>query len=373
MTGKFIENISPKEVINRIKELGDNILKGFNDGNPIISFALRGNIKNIEYDEKYDIIKLKEKVGTREFFNLGHVRRFTQTLLVAGLAKKLVERDKTASLREVYYQLKHTIPMLNLNTFEKQEESDAVIEDLERAIKAIREQFHIKAEGRGAIYGDIILKDRKRNDEWNCAKLGRGGWSVPSTIEDVEIGDINADYVLVVEKEAMFDRLIEERFPEKNKAILITGKGQPPRGIRRLVHRLRYEKNMPVYVFTDGDPAGYYIYSVIKRGSMNLSQFSELLATPDAKYIGMTMDDVENYNLLKKGAVVGLEEWDIKRLNELQNYPWFKKSKDWQRQFKKMLSLKIKVEQDALAANSLEFVADTYLPEKISKPEKMLN
>jgi len=64
---------------------------------------------------------------------LGHVRRFMQTLLVASLAKKLVENDKTASLREVYYQLKHTILILNVNTIEEQEESDVVIEDLERA------------------------------------------------------------------------------------------------------------------------------------------------------------------------------------------------------------------------------------------------
>ena len=370
---QYIEKMSKEEILKRIKDLGDKILKEFENGQPVIEFAVRGNIKNIEYDEKRDIITLKEKIGRREFFNLGHVRKFAQTILVAALAKKLVENDKTASLREVFYQLKHTVPIIEVNTFEEQEESDAVIEDLERALKAIREQFHIKAEGRGAIYGDITLRDKKRGDEWNCSKLGRGGWSVPSTIEDIEIYDVNADYVLVVEKEAMFDRLIEERFPEKNRAILITGKGQPPRGIRRLIHRLRYEKNLPVYVFTDGDPWGYYIYSVIKRGSMKLSQFSELLATPDAKYIGMTMDDVEDYGLLKKGAVMKLKEIDKKRLKELMEYPWFKKSKDWQRQFKKMLDLGIKVEQDALAAWSLEFVAEKYLPEKIAHPEKMLS
>jgi DNA topoisomerase-6 subunit A len=370
---QYIEKLSKEEVLDRIKKLANEIYNEFSSGNPSIKLAVRGNIKNIEYDEKRDIITLKEKIGSREFFNLGHVRRFMQTLLVASLAKKLVEKDKTASLREVYYQLKHTIPILNVNTIEEQEESDAVIEDLERAIKAIREQFHIKAEGRGAIYGDIYLRDKKRGDEWNCSKLGRGGWSVPSTIEDIEIGDVNADFVLVVEKEAMFDRLIEERFPEKQGAILITSKGQPPRGVRRLIHRLRKEKNLPVYVFTDGDPWGFYIYSVIKRGSMNLSQFSELLATPDVKFIGMTIDDIDEYDLRKKGAVIKLNQRDIKRINEIANYPWFKKSKDWQRQFRKMLDYGIKVEQDALAANSLEFVADTYLPDKLEHPEKILS
>jgi DNA topoisomerase-6 subunit A len=106
---------------------------------------------------------------------------------------------------------------------------------------------------------------------------------------------------------------------------------------------------------------------------MNLSQFSELLATPDVKFIGMTIDDVDEYDLRKKGAVIKLNQRDIKRINEIANYPWFKKSKDWQRQFKKMLDYGIKVEQDALAVNSLEFVAEKYLPDKLQHPEKILS
>ncbi|MGB9674734.1 MAG: DNA topoisomerase IV subunit A [Nanopusillaceae archaeon] len=370
---EYFEKISDEEIIKRITDLAKNIYDEFENGNPSIEFAVRGNIKNILYDEKRDLILLKEKIGKREFLNLGHVRKFTQTLLVANLAKKLVETGKTASLREVFYQLKHTINVLNVETFEDQDESDAVIEDLERTLRAIREQFHIKAEGRGAIYGDIVLRDKKRGDEWNCSKLGRGGWSIPSTIEDIEIVDVNADFILHVEKEALFDRLIEERFPEKHRAILIHGKGQPPRGVKRLIHRLRYEKKLPVYVFTDADPWGFYIYSVIKRGSMKLSQFSPLLATPDAKFIGLTVDDIEEYDLLKTKAVIKLNQRDIKRLQELMNYPWFKKSKEWQKQFQKMLKLGVKAEQDALARHSLEFVAENYLPEKLEHPEKMLD
>jgi len=102
---QYIEKLSKEEVLDRIKKLAEEIYNEFSSGNPSIKLAVRGNIKNIEYDEKRDIITLKEKIGSREFFNLGHVRRFMQTLLVASLAKKLVETDKTASLREVYYQL----------------------------------------------------------------------------------------------------------------------------------------------------------------------------------------------------------------------------------------------------------------------------
>ncbi len=365
------EKISRNEIINRITSFAKKIYEDFVSGNPKFEFIVRGNLKNIEYDHYKDLILLKKRLGQREFFNVGHVRKFTQTILVAALAKELVKTNKTASLREVYYQLKHTIPIIEVNTFEEQDESDAVIEDLERTLNVIREQMHIKAERRGAIYGDIVLRDKRRGDEWNCSKLGMGGWAVPSEIENIEIVDLNADFVLVVEKEALFERLIEEKFPEKNNAILITGQGQASRGVKRMIHRLRYEKNLPVYVFTDGDPWGFYIYSVIKRGSMKLSQFSELLATPDAKFVGMTMDDIEEYDLKK--VTIKLNERDIKRVNELMNYPWFRKSKEWIKQLEMMLKMKVKVEQDALARHSLSFVAEKYLPEKLSNPEKLLN
>ncbi len=359
------------EVINKIKEFAKKIFDDFEKGNPIFKFVIKGNLKYIEYDHTKDLIKLKKSYGFREFFNLGHTRRFTQTILIAALAKRLIMEGRTASLREVFYQLRHTIPLINEDTFYEQRESDSVIEDLERTLNIIREKMHIKADRRGYVYGDITMRDKVRKDEWNCSKLGIGGWGVPSTIEDIEILDINADFVLVIEKDALFERLIEERFPEKHRAILISAKGQASRGVRRLIHRLRYEHNLPVYIFTDGDPWGYYIYSVIKRGSMKLSHFSELLATPDARFVGMTMDDVEEYGLER--VTIKLKPRDEKRIKELMNYPWFKKNKAWQRQFNKMLKKKIKIEQDALAAKSLEFVAERYLPEKLSNPEKLLS
>ncbi|EHK01837.1 DNA topoisomerase VI subunit A [Candidatus Haloredivivus sp. G17] len=64
-----------------------------------------------------------------------------------------------------------------------------------------------------------------------------------------------------------------------------------------MINMMHNELELPVYVFTDGDPWGYYIYSVLKSGSMSLAFQSDRLATPDAKLIGMTMEDIEEYGL----------------------------------------------------------------------------
>jgi len=160
----------------------------------------------------------------------------------------------------------------------------------------------------------------------------------------------------------MYGRLIEEKFPKQNRAILIGTGGQAARGTRRLIHRLHYEFNLPVIVFTDGDPYGWYIYSVIKSGSMALAAHSKFMAVPDAKYIGMTLTDVETYGL--QNVTEKMKDGDIKRAKELMSYDWFK-SKDWQKEIKLALEKKIRIEQQALANKSLDFVARKYLPEKI--------
>ena len=73
---------------------------------------------------------------------------------IASKCKEFVGRDKTASIRELYYQLKHTIADTKENTFEDQSESDPLIVDLETTLHVLREELHLKA--------DVILVCRSR-------------------------------------------------------------------------------------------------------------------------------------------------------------------------------------------------------------------
>jgi DNA topoisomerase-6 subunit A len=49
-------------------------------------------------------------------------------------------------------------------------------------------------------------------------------------------------------------------------------------------------------------------------------------------------------------------------------YDWMQND-DWQKQLTKMLDMGVRVEQQALASQSLEFVANKYLPKKIENRE----
>jgi len=356
-----------KEIADRLYNIATNIVHQIeHNHSPTFSTKVRG-LSNVYFDEKQGYIQLGDKTVTRPFLNLGAARKFMQTMIVNDKCCEYLKHDKTASIREIYYELKHTVENTKENTFDAQEESNDVIVDLEHSVSTIREKLGLHAEPRGSLYGDITLRDLKHNnDVFNCNSLGRGGWSIMSRIEpeEIEIVEVNADMVLVIETAAMYNRLIEERYAHKHKAILVGTSGQAARGTRRLVHRLHYEYKLPVVVFTDGDPYGWYIYSVLKSGSMALAAHSKYLAVPDARYVGMTLTDVETYGL--QNVTERMKDGDIKRAKEMLEYQWFK-SKQWQEQLKIAIDKKIRIEQQALANKSLDFVAKKYLPEKIEK------
>lgn len=360
LSKKRARKMKNKEVISRIIDLGEAVERKISRGDPPTVKVPQRGLANVRFDKKNNLLRLGSKNSTRSFLNVAHAKKFMQTMLIASKCKEFVSRSKTASIREMYYQLKHTIADTKENTFEDQSESDPLIVDLETMLGVLREELHLKADDKGTLIGNIVIEDS--GDTIDCSKLGRSGLSIPSIVEHYKFKKVDAEYLLVIETGAMFDRLVEEKFPDKNNCVMVSTKGQAARGCRRLVNRLHLEKKLPVIMFTDGDPWGYYIYSVMKAGSMALAHESERLGTPGMKFVGMTMTDIDEYGLDK--VTEKLKDVDKKRINELLQYPWFQK-KAWRKELELMIEKGVRIEQQALASKSLEFVAEEYLPQKI--------
>jgi DNA topoisomerase VI subunit A len=350
----------------QLKEFGTEIVKQAEKGkNPTITLPLRA-LSNIVYDKKTKTLILGKKMAERSFFNVAHAKKFLQTVEVASIIKKeLVETGKHEHLRGVFYIAKRTIPGTNVNIVDDQVESDKSIEDLEVITGLSREQLHVSANKMGSMVGNLVLVDS--GDTIDCSKLGRGGYSIPSITDELIFKKVNAKYVLYMEKAAIFERLNEDKFWQKNNCLLLTSQGQTTRGIRRLLQRLSEEENLPIYVLTDADSYGWYIYSVIKYGSIALSFAAERLTIPGVKFLGITMDDVMRYDLKKH--LIKLEDHDLARLKQISEYEWFKDNKDWQRQFKIRKEIKGKVEIQALSTKGISFISEKYLPQKIRDKE----
>jgi DNA topoisomerase-6 subunit A len=300
---------------------------------------------------------------SREFFNTAMARKFMQTMLVASGCKTLLEEGKTISIRQMFYMTKHTLPGSSENTFEDQSESDPIIEDLEVGIDALREELHLFANRRGLLVGKLTVSDA--GDTIDLAHMGRGGWGIPSICEPDHLRFVknSAEFILVVEKQAVWHRLNEDRFWEKHNCILMTSEGQAARGARRLLQRMAVELKLPIYVLVDNDPWGLYIYSVLKQGSINLAYESMRMAVPNVRFLGMSAYDYKKFTM-PKAAEIKLTKEDIARASQMKAYPWFKAPR-WQREIQATVDNGFKMEVDSLLTKSISFITEQYIPKKL--------
>lgn len=353
-----------RETSAKLSGLAQNIVTSVFEGNePQMDVPVRA-ASNTNWNPKKRILEMGDSVGTRQLFNLGQARKFMQTLLHGKSVDELLDADKTLSLRGMFYKSLHTIEGTKEKTFDDQTESDTILEDLEVSLGSLREELHIFAKKRGTMVGNITVVDN--GDEINCKKMGSGGYAIPSICEPdvIQFKDVKADFVLHVEKDTVWQRFNEDRFWETHNCILTEGSGQPTRGVRRMLHRLNKEHNLPIYCLLDCDPWGHYIYSVIKQGSISLAFESQRLAIPDAKFLGIRSIDYERCDL-SDDVKISLNERDIKRAKQIAAYPWFEKDKQWQKEIKKMLTNGFKMEVESLITKDISYVTEEYVPARL--------
>jgi DNA topoisomerase VI subunit A len=145
--------------------------------NPNIEIPIRA-LSNIIYDKKTGTLMLGDKTAKRFFFNVAHARKFMQTLMVSAFCKSLIDENIHTSIRDMYYNLKRTLPDTNENTFDEQSESDPIIVDIEVALDILREQLRLTTDRKGIVAGrprryDKLVKARKRRLVYS--RYGRRG------------------------------------------------------------------------------------------------------------------------------------------------------------------------------------------------------
>ncbi|MCI4435784.1 MAG: DNA topoisomerase IV subunit A [Ignisphaera sp.] len=334
-------------------------------------------LSNTIYDKERGLLLLGSATFERSFLDVREARKFMQTTLMAKIIYEALTNNEYPTIRDLYYRGKHSIRYRDHkgrteeeNTWDEQKESDAVLRDIEVYTGLLREEMLILSKEKGKVVGDMRI--RSGDDVIDLSKMGHGAYAIEPTPDLIEFIDVNAEFVLVVEKDAVFQQLHRAGFWRKYKAILVTSAGQPDRATRRFVRRLNEELNLPVYILTDADPYGWYIYSVFRIGSITLSYESERLATPKAKFLGVSMTDIFGDKGKKpylteeerKNFIIKAKKADIKRAQEILNYEWFKTEK-WQKEINIFLQKQSKLEIEALTGKGLYFLMDTYIPTKI--------
>ena len=345
-------------------DLANEVYDQFDRGEiPRMTIPTRSK-SNIEYDEDKRVWVYGDRTSTRSANSVRGARKLLRASYTIDFLVNQLDEDRSSTLRELYYLSESWEN--NEAQFTDQDESNELIEDLEIVSGATREDFHMRPEESGAtIIGPITIREQTRRGEReiHCqADVGEGGYQIPSNPRSVEFLDHDAKFVLCVETGGMRDRLVENGFDEEYDVIVVHLKGQPARATRRIITRLSDTLDLPVTVFTDGDPWSYRIFASVAYGSIKSAHLSEHLATPDARYIGIRPEDIVEYDL----PTDPLSDSDINALeNELED-PRFQDD-FWREQIELQLDIDVKAEQQALAARGLDFVTDTYLPVRLEE------
>jgi len=357
-----------KQTLNSLENLADSVVDSAERRRPPHLDIPSRSLSNVQYNRTKQFIEMGSGKNRRELFNLSQAKSYMQTILVGSGCKRLIEQGKTTSIRGLFYLLKHTIEGTKEETFDTQDECDPVIEDVEVTLNAMREELHLYAKNAGSMVGPITLVDT--GDEIDCSRMGSGGYNVPSIVEPetVQFKKCEAKFILHVEKDTVWRRFNEDKFWREHQCILTHGGGQPPRGVRRMLNRLHNELKLPVYCLLDNDPWGYYIYSVIKQGSINLAYESKRMAIPDARYIGLRSKDFERCQL-SNSVKITLKDTDIRRAKQIACYPWFEKKKAWQKEIELMLKNGFKLEVEALISKDISYVTEVYVPERLREED----
>lgn len=321
--------------------------------------------QNIAFQMREGVWKLGRSMGTRSARKLDGALMLLRTFYVVDFINEMAKEGKTSTLRELYYISEGW----EESKFHSENESNLLIEDLEVMCERLREDFRLHPEENGAsVIGDLTIREKNRKGivkKINCRDdVGDGGYSLPFNVEKekITLEKTSAKFVIAIECGGMVDRLAENGFDEKYDALLIHLKGQPARSTRRFIKRMNEELKLPVVVFTDGDPWSFRIFASVAFGAIKTAHISNYLATPAAEFLGVTASDIENYKLPSDK----LSEVDIKALQAELTDPRFKTA-EWRAEIELMLKNGKKAEQQSLAKYGLNYVTDTYLPEKLGE------
>ena len=317
---------------------------------------------NIEYDPESGVWTYGDRTSTRSANSVRGARKLLKAAYTIEFLANQLDDDRSSTLRELYY-LSESWDNTEAQ-FKSQDESNDLVEDLEVVTGVTREDFHMRPEESGAtLMGPLKLREQTRRGEReiHCQEdVGEGGYQIPNNPDMIEFLEDDIDFALAVETGGMRDRLVENGFDEAYNCLVIHLKGQPARATRRITKRVHDELDVPIAVFADGDPWSYRIYGSVAYGSIKSAHLSKYLATPEAEYVGIQPEDIVEYEL----PADPLADSDINALESELEDPRFQ-TDYWEEQIELQLEIGKKSEQQSLASRGLDFVTDTYLPERL--------
>ena len=351
-----VVDLPGKEVAAAIEQVMIAVARNILDGDGFgFSLPCRGNGDQVYVDE-LDRIVLKDKYALISFSSTSSVRKVAILTRVMQLIHGVLCRGIHVTKRDLFYT--------DVKLFRNQKESDAVLDDISCLLGCTRNSLHVVASEKGVVVGKLLYNED--GDEIDCTKMGIGGKAIPSNIDKVANLRSEAKFVLLVEKDAAFMRLAEDRFYNRFPCIIITAKGQPDVATRLFLSKLKRDLRVPVLALVDADPYGLKIISVYMQGSKNIAFDSANLTTPDIKWLGVRPSDLDKFQIPEQ-CRLDMSAKDIETGQHMLTEEFIQQNPEWVKEVQIMLESKTKAEIQALSSYGFQYLSEVYLPIKLQE------
>eukprot|EP01028_Stygiella_incarcerata_P000728 TRINITY_DN11116_c1_g1_i2.p1 TRINITY_DN11116_c1_g1~~TRINITY_DN11116_c1_g1_i2.p1 ORF type:complete len:523 (+),score=167.96 TRINITY_DN11116_c1_g1_i2:104-1672(+) len=310
------------------------------------------------YIPELDRIVLKSVASVRELDSMASAKKLAISIRVLQLIHEICGKGIHVTKRDLFYT--------DAKLFENQKNSDEILDDIACMIGCTRSSLNVVASEKGVVVGRIRFRDA--GDLIDCTKMGVGGKAIPSVVEKITDIETDAEFILLVEKDATFQRLAEDRFYNRHPCVIITAKGQPDVATRLFLHKVKEITGLPILGLFDSDPYGLKILSVYMSGSFNMSYDSFNLTTSDIRWLGVRPSDLDRYRIPAQ-CRLKMTDADMATGRLLLKQEFVQKNPLWMKELEIMIAKKEKAEIQALAAFGFQFLTTEYLPRKLREKD----
>ena len=223
-----VETKNADQTKKMLVEYTSNFIEGALNDPSNVAFSIPSRSSdNIGFDEDTELVLLGKQKTTRQFRSLSSVKSVSQLTQLMNIVHDNLSRDIDATKRDLFY--------MDVNAFETQGTSDNLIEDIGAMLKVTRPSLNVTASAKGVVVGNIEYTEQ--GDYIDCRKMGSGK-SISANIDDYDKLESDAEFVLVIEKDAVFNRLAQDQFYDYIPSIIITAKGQPDMATRMFLKKI---------------------------------------------------------------------------------------------------------------------------------------
>ncbi|XP_043945993.1 meiotic recombination protein SPO11 [Protopterus annectens] len=323
---------------------------------PVLTLDNRSHWCNIRFQDSVGLQMIPDGMQSKIRSDCSRsALKFALILKILSTIYKMVQSNTYATKRDIYYS--------DTQLFGTQRTVDTIINDISCMLKIPRRCLHVLSTSKGCIAGDLCYTEED-GTKVNCA-CGYTALPVSSNVCGMKNLTSSARFVLIVEKDATFQRLLDDDFCNKlSPCIMITGKGVPDLNTRLMVKKLWDTFQTPVFTLVDADPHGIEIMCIYKYGSASMSFESHSLSVPAVRWLGLLPSDIGRLNITED-VLIPLSKHDQSKLASLQQRPYIACQPLWKKEMEIMSNSMKKAEIQALTAISSDYLSRVYLPNKL--------